>query len=1105
MASYRHLSQDTKPRFESPAKVFAKLKSRVQREARCANEEGFTGKDFLCNVRDKHGGEFKSPRRRAESTWITDELKENQRFGSYRNEVHAMTISPISSPQKTFSCSLSNIGHKPADEISPVTERGHGYTPRQRAFLESTAVSQPDFLVGQQIHTEPPQIRDLGGFNVTSRTPVKMQPVDNSGLYEGCAPLMSPVHRFTPMSLRKRKWEPLGCNNIDNSIREISSEIISHPKGRKPSRVSSEDDTHQNTCMEDLGHVSQFSVDQPEMNQVTCEHVFKPPRSIAKKRCHDFSEKGPPMSPAKMFAYMKERERQKGQQEVFNISSSTRDLIGGGFHQSRDPPPSTDDNVGQMGDVSFRGAPESVASADPSRAGSAGYQSDTDPSEDALNPALPSQPCLFEDPLVLNTPRVSIPRNNEAAFKRNKWPQRTKFPSESVVYLGKWFLRRNHKGLFVDGIRREENIPWNSNIIVDRVSNYVLKTVSGKVYILVGKMNLDVDVGFPKWFLKKFVNGFPQNWKALYEKFLSESQHRETGRDIAAKSKPGASNTGLSVKRQRRNPLKTPASSPPAPSSTTQVSRSGRVIKPPLEYWKGGRVILDAQMNVTIHECYDTSICIPEVTKEVARASQKPAHVFLPCSEGRKQCQSAIINEAPVPLRKVKAPARKRDRAMVKPTNSPGSPVETVGGPEEQSGRRTSSRQRHQAATRMSHVDTVPQKQSKPEKTLTRRSKKRTPDNTSPVARVLRRKPEVPSSSESPAATDKTSPDQSSTDDSSTSRKKRGRQAHRKTGEKSQPNPSSESEGSGKELRKRTRVTKNRNAAQTQTQTKHEQSERKKATQPEKPLAKSTQSGKKQKAEKGNLSIPHERDEEEWTKAELMRLTEAVTFYPKHMAGYWAKVARIVGTRSAEECHNQHTSQGTSQTPAKKPKKRKEEAPKHPVTDNPVISARVGTLKRKQQVRQFLETMPKEDVDDVFSSAYMQTKRFEMPSICPSEDNDFTLADLEPTTPISAGFPEVKTPQCLHITPGMMGSPNRSTDDKYVFQLQKRMKKRQFNVCKQAPPAKTLTPTPSVKKAMRRCGTTENDTFVVWEMFPGNDGGLCESGEEEDFYFSDND
>jgi len=43
-----------------------------------------------------------------------------------------------------------------------------------------------------------------------------------------------------------------------------------------------------------------------------------------------------------------------------------------------------------------------------------------------------------------------------------------------------------------------------------------------------------------------------------------------------------------------------------------------------------------------------------------------------------------------------------------------------------------------------------------------------------------------------------------------------------------------------------------------------------------------------------------------------------------------------------------------------------------------VISARAGTLKRKQQVRQFLEAMPREDVEDGFSSAYMQSKRFEV-------------------------------------------------------------------------------------------------------------------------------
>lgn len=52
-------------------------------------------------------------------------------------------------------------------------------------------------------------------------------------------------------------------------------------------------------------------------------------------------------------------------------------------------------------------------------------------------------------------------------------------------------------------------------------------------------------------------------------------------------------------------------SCPPVFASSTKVSRSGRLIKPPLEYWKGGRVILDAHMNVTVFEGYDTSICNP--------------------------------------------------------------------------------------------------------------------------------------------------------------------------------------------------------------------------------------------------------------------------------------------------------------------------------------------------------------------------------------------------------------------------------------------------------------------------------------------------------------
>lgn len=55
----------------------------------------------------------------------------------------------------------------------------------------------------------------------------------------------------------------------------------------------------------------------------------------------------------------------------------------------------------------------------------------------------------------------------------------------------------------------------------------------------------------------------------------------------------------------------------------------------------------------------------------------------------------------------------------------------------------------------------------------------------------------------------------------------------------------------------------------------------------------------------------------------VLVLSRAVSCYPKHQAGYWEIVARMVGTRSAEECHNQHTLQGNSRTPPKKARKTK--------------------------------------------------------------------------------------------------------------------------------------------------------------------------------------
>ncbi|XP_047183205.1 mis18-binding protein 1 isoform X2 [Scophthalmus maximus] len=1111
MASYHHLLQHKNPRHDSPAKVFAKLKSKVQREAVCAKKPP-------CNGREKHGADSDSSRRSTEESFrTTDGLADNQRFGFDRSEVQTLTLSPISTPQRTNGYLFSNGG-----ETEHAFMSRNGHTPTKRAFMESTAVSHPFSL----LHREPPHIRHPAGFPMCSRTPVKIQTIDYDcvgGVFEeeSDAPPVSPSTMFSPVEkrLRKRKLEQHHeFNRVSSSRKEVHAGVKSHPQERRTSTALtlSEDSSHDQTCLEDVGDVGGCPADPSEVDQGTREPLFPPPRSTAEKRGFVIMEKFPLMSPAKTFAYMKQRESKRGHREVREVNSSTRDLFGEGipFHQARALPLPSTQNTADVVDTASRSVPESVVPVN--RSGEESADSRLYTSEDTLIPAAPPhRPVLLEDSLVLNSPQISIPKKRQAVFRRNNWPQSTKFPDESAIYLKNWFLRKNHNGLFVDGINRENNIPWNSNIIVDRVSNSVLKTVSGRLYILVGKMNLSVAFGFPSWLLKKFVNGFPANWKSLYEKFLSDSREETEsttkGKTIIAKTKYKASSI-VSAKPQRQKSFKTPDSCPPA--SSAKVSRSGRVIKPPLEYWKGGRVILDAHMNVTIHECYDTSICIPEVTSTVsARKSQKPARVFLPCSEGHKQSESACDEEAPVPLRKVKAPLRKRNPAKVihdeKPSNQPEPSVVAISSPEEWSGTTTRSRKRCPAMGRLLTVDNVPQKQKEPEKAPSQRSKKQTHDTIRSSARAC--KQTVTASPESPTVNDETL--QSSDEDIFTKRKKQGKRVTRKSGTKahdrSQPSQrswssqsSESSEESGKERRRRTTVTKHSNAAQTLTNPK-----RKKCTKispPTKLLPKSTVSSRTQKANKGSAVTLQEQDEDKWTEEELMRLEEAVSFFPKHMSGYWAKVAKMVGTRSAEECHSQHTSQGTSQTPAKrakKPRKEKVEAPKDPVTDHPLISARFGTLKRKQQVRQFLETMPRENVDDVFSSAYMQNKRFEIPSMCQSEDQDFSMSDVEHLTPMSKVYPEVKTPQCLHITPGMMGSPDRENDDKYVFQLQKRMKKNQFNVCKQARSSKGFTPS-SVKQTMRRCGNTENDTFVVWEMFPGKNVALSES-EEEDFYFSD--
>ncbi|NXA35652.1 M18BP protein, partial [Eudromia elegans] len=105
-------------------------------------------------------------------------------------------------------------------------------------------------------------------------------------------------------------------------------------------------------------------------------------------------------------------------------------------------------------------------------------------------------------------------------------------------------------------------------------------------------------------------------------------------------------------------------------------------------------------------------------------------------------------------------------------------------------------------------------------------------------------------------------------------------------------------------------------------------------------------------------------------------LGRAVAAFPKHKSGFWLEVAMAVGSRSAEECHHKYVEQQQAKGPRTRAAKtmalgKKEKDKKEPVG----VTAKVGTFKRKQQMRHFLEHMPKDNHDDIFTATPFQNRR----------------------------------------------------------------------------------------------------------------------------------
>lgn len=982
MASFQDFLQHSRAPVESPAKIFAKLKSRVQREI----VDGALG--YESRAAEVHGG-MRTPRRKT----ADDAIQQEMFFG--HGEVTALTLSPISSPRK-------NIGCGPEDEerlrcVGNENVLKLACTPRQRPLMESTAVSHTD---------------DSSARLADCLVPGGLEAAPGSVF---CSSVRT--------RLRKRKLDEQLPSKANNILPDVDMGYVH--------------------CQEKEGKMR--DVDAVAQTHAGCVVATAP---------HHLG------TPAKIFAYLKEQKNQRDKSDVQKVTSSTS-------------PDAEWDNQSEV-----REEPDCPVSREHK-------QQSPDLHQDSLS-NVSMQPVVLLETLVLNSPRVSIPKRQQNVFKPSKWPKGITFPAENEIHLRNWFLRRGHTGLFVDGIRRDNNIAWNSNIITERVSKNVLKTVTGRKYVLVGKIDFDAPSQFPKWFVKRFAHGFPTNWKEIYESYLSESKGLKRGSKTQSekRSQKPSTSMGQSLLQQKQKSVMASQSCPSSTTPAVQMSRSGRLIKPPLDYWRGGRVILDADMNVTIHDDYNTVIqpkVTPSSTTKRSVSKMPTKNTAMDKAPVNDDCESQeSIPSSPL-RRKVKAPKHKHHKTKGNVIEKPPSPVNCS---------------LTDRATRSSLKRLSAEKNSEEAEPQASKHSKKTNNQKLSTAKTVKANQQPASSQRSPPVdTSCLSRPLSRGQERENVYKKMGATCTARKSPMNLPRSSSHSFDSSSELEPLLQKLQKKQSKNSRKPQSH--------TTSSKPVEIATQataqpkSTRRRAARNKHSSVL---DDDAWTTEELRKLQEAVSCHPQDVAGYWTKVAMMVGTRSAEECHKQYSCQWDSQTPAKRASKTKQKVPLKEKVDNAVISARVGTLRRKQQVRDFLEAMPKEDMDDAFSTVYMQSKHREVPSMCLSDD--LSMSDHEPLTPKPTGFPAAKTPQCLHFTPGMMGSSSRTNyDDKFVFQLEKRMKNHfQFNVQKHGP--KSFSPTASVKKTMRRCGNTENNSFVVWEMFPDKDD-QADSGEEEDLYFSE--
>ncbi|XP_057579657.1 mis18-binding protein 1 isoform X2 [Hippopotamus amphibius kiboko] len=587
--------------------------------------------------------------------------------------------------------------------------------------------------------------------------------------------------------------------------------------------------------------------------------------------------------------------------------------------------------------------------------------------------------------IVLATPtfHIAIPRRSE----RNAWKVSpsicqtvsNEVKKNKVIQLQEWIIKviSDNTAICVEGKLVDiTNVYWHSNAIIERIKHNKLRTLSGNIYILKGMVDRIAmkEAGYPNYLIRKFMFGFPEKWKEYVDNFLEQLRACEK-KERKARQKHKAEKFVPGLRKSMKSD---------AGGEETDVLRRATATYDlacdRLERIEESRVSTDI---LTSREQFFSD----EERKYMAVNQKKPYILVTPLKSKKiieQKCMNYNLSSGTIKAVTDFAVQKhqKESKSHLNETTSPISkPTKTLENTFEYSvGHKSKNKEDCSACDLLTVNQKIKIPSPKKEQTVTSDLKKNTR-----LSKLKKIENQVSVSFYK----------HQSSSDLSNEESEKGKEFRRKAAvvKKTRARDTKEIVV---HLRKSTRKTKTI-PVMSESETEESENEfhmkQKKARcsakenlqksdiSNELPVIETVGSGK---TNRHSLEcLPDLIQDEEWNKKELQKLHCAFASVPKHKPGFWSEVAMAVGSRSADECQSKYMENPRGKRSQKHVTKKK---PVNPKGQNGKIgdadkkqtikiTAKVGTLKRKQQMREFLEQLPKDDHDDFFSTTPLQHQR----------------------------------------------------------------------------------------------------------------------------------